>query len=230
MRENTVCWSEFWDQKARVPGDFDATGRGLMDIPGFLYTLREIATLLQLEKGDVLYDIGCGTGIMALALSPWVEAVYGTDISPRMVARAQKNGCHADNVRFALGDIRECPPFAKRPNKVLAYSVLQYLSDEGDVYEAFKALRQVLPIKGRALYGANPDVRRKERYVEAVMASKRSPQAQDRELALIESTLWTRPDGMVRLAEGAGLRAEAVPLCGRIWQHFYMYNLVVYDG
>lgn len=50
-------------------------------------------------------DIGCGTGISAMALSPLAEVVIGIDPSAAMIKQAQP----AVNVRYAVGSAEDLP-------------------------------------------------------------------------------------------------------------------------
>ena len=229
-KKNTILWDSFWDEKSQLPTDFQATGRGSMDIIGFLYTIREVKNILDLKETDVVLDIGCGTGLISLALSPWVKEIHGLDISPKMIERAKKNCSEATNISFGVGKITdlEIPP--KTFNKVLAYSVLQYLSNEDEVLKAFQSLAMVLPENGVALYAANPDIDKKEKYVEVVISSSGTPEEKENNLHIINSVLWISPERIVDLALQAGLILKVIPISKRIWQCFFMYNLMVYHG
>jgi ribosomal protein L11 methyltransferase len=67
--------------------------------------------LLELEPGGGLADLGCGSGVVAIAAARlgWTP-VYALDSDPRSVAategNAQRNGVE---VRAVLGDLREVP-------------------------------------------------------------------------------------------------------------------------
>lgn len=56
--------------------------------------------------GSTVLDVGCGTGDVAIRLSPFVEAVVGVELSPAHVAYAQrrKQALDLQNVTFVLGD------------------------------------------------------------------------------------------------------------------------------
>ena len=228
--QDTIRWTSFWDEKAKEPTDFQATGRGGMDVIGFLYTLNEIVTKLELKKTDSVLDIGCGTGIIALSLSPWVKRIHGVDISPKMIKRARKNSAYVDNVTFSIGDVNDLNIKAGEYDRVLAYSVLQYLSDEAEVLKAFNSLKRILPPAGRALYSANPDPAKLDDYINNSLKQEMNCQERQRAMKIIDATLWLSPVTMISLAKEAGLRAEARPICQSIWQHFYMFDLVLYHG
>lgn len=62
-----------------------------------------------LPTGGTVLDVGCGDGVLAVALAPLAGHVLGVDLSPTMInaaqQRAQQQG--VTNVQFALGDIQQ---------------------------------------------------------------------------------------------------------------------------
>ena len=198
-----------------------------MDIVGFLHTVREAARILKLSPCDNLLDIGCGTGIFALALSPTVQSIHGVDISPQMINRAVENTFSCDDLTFSIGSI--CKPNVPEEhyNKVLAYSVLQYLANPDAVLDAFVSLYNLLPVGGLALYAANPDPAHRAAYLEKSLAGREDKEACERVKRMADQVLWIAPSDMVVLASEAGLKISVEPISQDIWQHFYMYDLIL---
>lgn len=223
---DTFDWTGFWEQKAHAPTDFDATGRSRTDIVGFLYTIEEVVRLLEPQRTDRLLDVGCGTGLFTLALAPWVQNVDGVDISPAMVDRSRANTAGLSNVAFGPGTMTDLSAVTGPFQRVLAYSVVQYLRDEDEFRAALAELARVLAPGGRALLAANPDPARRPAY-EARIPTHPDPKHVEREKRLLDHIFWLPPARAVALAADAGLRGRAEPLRSEIWQHFYMYNLVL---
>lgn len=219
-------WQNFWDNKAAAGNDFQATGRGLMGVPGYLYTVAEIVRLLDLRQGETLADVGCGTGLIALSLAPWLGRVEAIDISPAMVERARANVADLPNVSVAVGSLVELPLPAPDVDKLLAYSVLQYLGSTDQVTRALAEVQRVLKPGGCALLAANPDPSKRLHYEQSVR-SRCDQEAADKELALLDDLLWLSGEALVRLAEAVGLRGRVAEISPRIWQHFYMFDLVL---
>ena len=122
---------------------FDAHLIGLgYRVPGLMR-----AELAGAAAAGPVLDLGCGTGLLAVALSdlplgPWV----GVDLSPRMLAAAAARGCYAevheaDLPAFLAGATRRFP-------LVLAADVLPYF---GDLAALFCAVAGVLAPGGRFL-------------------------------------------------------------------------------
>lgn len=85
---------EFWKTRAEKYNDLNwATDKDYLKI--FVEQCR-------LEKNHLVLDVGCGTGIVANAISPWVNTVIGIDTSEYM---AEKNHW-IGNKYFLQWDIR----------------------------------------------------------------------------------------------------------------------------
>ena len=68
----------------------------------------------DLQSGEIVLDLGSGAGLDAMIAAPLVGAkgkIVGVDLTPSMVARAQKNASAAgvDNAVFLEGDIELLP-------------------------------------------------------------------------------------------------------------------------
>jgi SAM-dependent methyltransferase len=69
-----------------------------------------LTRLLDLEPGDRVLDVGCGTGRHAVPLAAQGLQVTGVDLSPAMLARAQARAAAAGvDVELLEGDARELP-------------------------------------------------------------------------------------------------------------------------
>jgi SAM-dependent methyltransferase len=143
-----------------------------------------------------------------------------------MISRAKDNLTGVDNVSADIGSLRETGQASASYSKILAYSVLQYLPSEEQVAEALHEIARVLQPGGRALLAANPDPAKLPAHREWINGWKDTA-ARDREIDLLEKTIWVLPQTLIDLAAQAGLEATAEPINTRILQHFYMFDLVV---
>ena len=78
-----------------------------------------VAKVLEVEEGDVVIDVGCGTGILGIIAAKLGAAhVYGIDASPDVVEVASANAAAhgvADRMEFFQGDL-----FSPLPDDVRA--------------------------------------------------------------------------------------------------------------
>jgi ubiquinone/menaquinone biosynthesis C-methylase UbiE len=131
---STANDARFWD---RASAKYARSA--IKDEAGYERTLARTAVLLK--SGDRVLELGCGTGTTALRLAGNVESYLGTDISPGMIAIAEK--------KLAAGPV---PPLAFRT------ATAEALAGEGARYDAvlgFNYLHLVrdLPATMRAVHG-----------------------------------------------------------------------------
>jgi ubiquinone/menaquinone biosynthesis C-methylase UbiE len=94
---------------------------------------RKIAITKSLMKPtDVVLDIGCGTGSLALRLAPFAAEVHGLDVSREMIriARGKAEAANIGNATFHEGPFDDALPF--RPaslDGLCAYSILHLVAD-----------------------------------------------------------------------------------------------------
>lgn len=219
-------WREIWDSNAERPDDFGATGRGGMGVIGFLHTVVSVTDILDLSVSDRLLDIGCGTGLFSLALSPCVASVHGVDISEKMIQRAKDNCLEVRDISFSTGTLNNPGTPAQHSNKILVNSVLQYLPDLEAAFQALDTIYDLLPAGGRALLAANPDPRCKEKFWSKTFRG-RDEKTRKRIVEQNEQTLWANPEELASFATGLGFSAHFQPVTKQIWQHCYMYDLIL---
>jgi ubiquinone/menaquinone biosynthesis C-methylase UbiE len=221
-----MSWQKFWDDKASAINDFQATGRGLMDAPGYLHTVAEIVKLLDLRQYQTLADIGCGSGLITLSLSPWLNHICAVDFSPALIERAKSNLKGINNVEFHVGNITNLPLAQASVDKMLVYSVIQYLESEDAVRMAFQQAARILKDGGRALFAANPDPAKRSIY-EDILYQRTDKSAAEKEIKLLDNLLWVTQEKLIQMAKELGLHARVEPISNRIWQHFYMFDLII---
>jgi ubiquinone/menaquinone biosynthesis C-methylase UbiE len=110
---------------------------------------RAFVRQISPEPRDVILDVGCGTGTLAVSLKQACEAatVYGTDHDPDALTRAELKARDAGVlVHFTQGYAQSVAAMAaaNRPNKVVSSLLLHQipLSDKrGTLLSAFAALR-----------------------------------------------------------------------------------------
>lgn len=128
----------FWDRTAaryaRAP---------VRDAAAYAATLARVRAHLRPE--DRVVELGCGTGMTAVALAPHVAAYEGRDVSGAMLAIARERGAGMGTLAFAEGDAGAAiagAPF----DAVLAFNLLHLVPD---LDGTLARIRDALPPGGR---------------------------------------------------------------------------------
>ena len=125
----------------RVRNDFDQIAR-LSDchVGG---GERYDSFLLSLVPADAVsvLDIGCGLGRLAVKLATRTRRVTGVDLSPEMIARAQKDTRGAENLTFLCGDFLERDFTPQQFDFVISAATLHHMPENVAVPRMVELLR-----------------------------------------------------------------------------------------
>jgi predicted TPR repeat methyltransferase len=126
---------------------FDEHLTGALDYRGPAIVIGALEAAAPGRRFAAAIDLGCGTGLMAVALQGRAEAIDGVDLSPAMVEKAKERAVYRD---LRVGDMVEAlsgQPAAPqgggqgRYDLALAADVLVYV---GDLAPLFRAVAEVL--------------------------------------------------------------------------------------
>jgi ubiquinone/menaquinone biosynthesis C-methylase UbiE len=132
---------------------FDAKGarhvEGLYLTPDIVAQRSRVLAALQLRPGERVADLGCGPGLLALDMHAQVGeggAIEGIDLSPDMIALAQRRcGDHA-NIGLRVGDVATLPYDDAAFDVAVCTQVYEYVPD---VERALRELHRVVHPGGR---------------------------------------------------------------------------------
>lgn len=184
-----------WD--VRVDSWQDVAGS-----PAFGRLAERILTLAEVSKHEVVVDLGCGTGLLALPAARTAGKVIAVDYSRPMLDRLDRRASELalDNVECVRADLRELPLADASVDLVISSYAFHHLPDEG---------------KELALAEARRILRPGGRLVVCDMMFALSLGSRDRRIILDKVVAIARkgPAGILRLARNAGRVAT-----GR-WEH-----------
>lgn len=143
--------------------------RGLSTIAAQKKALVDIMAKLDLQPEDQCLEIGCGVGNMLIPLSYFVGHMSGIDHENCL--EIVKKRCSADNITLIPGNFLALDPGKETFDKILVYSVLQYLSREQLFSFVDKALG-LLRTGGKMLLGDLPNNSLRERFLASPSGKK----------------------------------------------------------
>lgn len=134
---------------ADVAAFFDACAPTYADQHGdadrlLRYRLSLVRAAARLEPGDVVLEIGCGTGFHLLALAEEYGHGLGADLSPAMIAAARSQlGSQRRKIAFEVDAAERLATVADRSvDVVLAIGALEHMLDQGAVVRSvFRVLK-----------------------------------------------------------------------------------------
>jgi arsenite methyltransferase len=119
---DTAFWNNLAEKYAKKPVENPAAFERKISI-----------TKSLMNQGDVVLDVGCGTGSLALRLSPCCAHVHGLDLSSEMIriARGKAKAAQVTNVTFHVGPFDDgFTAFeAESLRGIFAYSLLHLTDD-----------------------------------------------------------------------------------------------------
>jgi SAM-dependent methyltransferase len=155
------CPSLYWEDRAQR---FAGEGDGLAAVcaygmPEFYNRAIHLEQRLALEPwlkvnaGTRVLDVGCGVGRWSRLLAARGAHVVGVDLSPTMVAQAQRRAASegvAERCRFQVQDLSNLD-VGERFDLVLGVTVLQHILDPGKLRAALMAMTAHLAAGARMI-------------------------------------------------------------------------------
>ena len=134
-------------------------GQDYLDVYGHLLTKESseaeagfVIRTLDLEPGDRVLDLCCGTGRHAVPLAQAGLEVTGLDMSEEYLAMARSAAENAGvNVRFVCGDMREIPFRGEFDAVVNLFTAFGYFEDDADDQRVIDGAASALRPGGRLL-------------------------------------------------------------------------------
>ena len=99
----------------------------------------------NIEKTDVVLDVGCGDGLNTFYISKKAKKVVGIDISGARIAYAKSHNC-AGNIIYKEGDATKAN-FQQHFDKVILSNVLEHLTNRIEFLMSLHRLSNTLLIR-----------------------------------------------------------------------------------
>jgi len=139
----TIHWARFYDAVTKLL------------LLGRERAIREMTVeLAQVEPGDKVLDVGCGTGSLTILAKAWAGPdgeVHGIDAAPEMIDVARRKAAQAEvNVDFQVGLIEDIPFPDDQFDVVLSSLMIHHLPDDLK-RQGFAEIYRILKPGGRLL-------------------------------------------------------------------------------
>lgn len=126
------------------------------------YIIPDIIRKLDINSYDICLDIGCGTGNILIPLSSSVKSITGID-HYKCLQKLKKRAVGINNIDLIPGNFLDVTT-SKRFDKIIVYSVLQYLENTKEVFDfIYKAVSLLKPV-GKLLLGDLPNISKEKRF------------------------------------------------------------------
>ena len=161
------------------------------------YENELLLDLLQPCRGEIILDVGCGTGIFTLNILGLGTRVIGLDISQPMLVRAGQKAVKYP-FRGVAGDMRFLPFADECFDKVVSMTALEFTEDgKGAVSELFRVTRKGGVVVVTTLNSLSPWATRRKK-------------AADRGHSLFEQMIFRSPDDLRALVPVDGTVKTAI--------------------
>jgi glycine/sarcosine N-methyltransferase len=121
----------------------------------YIFPLKKPAfefTVNQINKKSKLLDVGCATGSMSIALSPYCGKIDAFDLDNEMIKIAQQKARKQDNINFYYGNMAQLIDQSQNSNYDLVFcygNTLVHLLSIEDISNFLKQVYEILKPNGK---------------------------------------------------------------------------------
>ncbi len=82
----------------------------------------------HISHDDIVLDVGCGNGVLALDIAKKARRVIGIDINPEHIKQAKNLMKEQENITLVIGDATQCK-IGTIPTVIVLSNVLEHVDD-----------------------------------------------------------------------------------------------------
>ena len=157
-------WIAYWNSAAKKNNNNIVFQNGYQGKLSFMpdssleLLVKSIVRYLDLDKNDLLLDVGCGSGMLTIPLADYVEKIVGVDAAEQMILKMPKtiksHLAKADNLPFEKNSF----------DKLLCHSIFQYFPDIKYSEMVISEMKRIVKPNGRIYIVDVPDKSKMEDY------------------------------------------------------------------
>ncbi len=130
MNEDRDQWRDYYAQCAQLEDEYLQTAKFDVLPVHYRAIVKEIKEKLDLRNSDFLVDVGCGNGLIDIALAKVCRKAVGVDFSHPELRHAVKKSRQSPNIDYVCGEACHIPLPDSCADKVLLYSVTMHFGIE----------------------------------------------------------------------------------------------------
>jgi 2-polyprenyl-3-methyl-5-hydroxy-6-metoxy-1,4-benzoquinol methylase len=114
-----------------------------------LEMLREVFTMISLEEGDTVLDVGCGNGVLFNLTEERIGPeghIHALDLAAAMIDRAKRLHPHYRNISYHVGLIEDITLPENSFDVILCFAVFPHIEDK---LHALKVMRKLITDTGK---------------------------------------------------------------------------------
>lgn len=102
----------------------------------------------KIEPDDVILDLGCGNGLVALDIAKKAKDVIGVDLNENNIKTARNNlrKFHYNNVEFILGDVTKIE-LNKKFDKIILSNILEHIENRIEFLSNLRNISSVILLR-----------------------------------------------------------------------------------
>jgi len=137
-------WAENYDNDVEAESGFPFTG--------YAHLISSMVELAHLKPGELVLDLGCGTGNLGAAFLTKGCSVWASDFSSRMIDKARNK---YPSIQFAMADVRDPLPsgFPEKYDVIVSAYVFHHFPISVKIEQILRYWNKHLNPVGRLIIG-----------------------------------------------------------------------------